>query len=79
MCREWLAMEHYRIHVMEEWPDGPRKEAGLAAARSALESLMRTMPQGPSFLCAACHSRRQTVTLIPSVPRAYALPSRLAA
>jgi hypothetical protein len=29
---ESLVVEHCRIHVMELWPDGPRKEAGLAAA-----------------------------------------------
>src|SRR5882757_4298677 len=26
---EPIAFEHYRIHVIELWPDGPRKEAGL--------------------------------------------------
>jgi len=43
MYNEWLAMQHYRIHVMEQWPDGPRKQAGLAAARSTIESLARIM------------------------------------
>jgi hypothetical protein len=38
MHSEWLAMEHYRIHLMETWPEGPVKEAGPAAAWSALES-----------------------------------------
>jgi len=43
MYTEWMAMEQYRIQVMEQWPDGPRKECGLAAARSALEGLFREM------------------------------------
>ena len=43
MHNEALAMEHYRIHVMEQWPDGPRKQAGLAAAQSTIESLARTV------------------------------------
>jgi hypothetical protein len=43
MHNQKLAMEHYRIHVMEQWPDGPRKQAGLAAARSTIESLARIM------------------------------------
>jgi hypothetical protein len=60
----WLAVEHYRIHVMELWPDGPRKEAGLAAARSTLWSLARTKPEGSSFTCMTCASRPQTVTSI---------------
>jgi hypothetical protein len=78
MDREWLAGEHYRIHVMELWPDGPRKEAGLAAARSALESLEETMPEGSSFACVICGSR-QTVSVIPSARRFHRLPSGLAA
>jgi hypothetical protein len=49
MHNEWPAVEHYRIHVMELWPDGPRKEAGLAAARSDLGSLVRIMPTGSPF------------------------------
>jgi hypothetical protein len=57
MLSEWLAVEHYRIHVMELWPEGIKKEAGLAAARSALESLARTIPEGSSFACATCASR----------------------
>jgi hypothetical protein len=59
MLSEWLAVEHYRIHVMELWPEGIRKEAGLAAARSALESLARTIPDGSSFACATCGSRHR--------------------
>jgi hypothetical protein len=47
---EWLALEHYRIHLMELWPDSPRKEAGLAAARSAIAS----MGARASFTCATC-------------------------
>jgi hypothetical protein len=79
MHSEWLAMEHYRIHLMESWPDGPKKEAGLASARSALESLARTVSEGSSFACAACASRRQPVTAIPRAPRIQRFPSGLAA
>jgi hypothetical protein len=41
MLREWIAMEHYRYHVVEERPDSPDKEAVLAAIRSSLASLSR--------------------------------------
>jgi hypothetical protein len=78
MHSEWLAMEHYRIHLMESWPDGPRKEAGLASARSGLESLARTVSEGSSFACSTC-AGRQTVTEIPCAPRIHRLPSGMAA
>jgi hypothetical protein len=51
MVSEWMAMERNRIAVMELWPDGPRKEAGLVAARSSLESLARNMREGCSVAC----------------------------
>lgn len=75
MRNSWLAFEHYRIHVMEQWPDGPVKEAGLSAARSALEKLMRTISGESSFRCATCASRRRAVIEMPS----NRLPSTLAA
>jgi hypothetical protein len=78
MHNEWLAGEHNRIHVMELWPDGPRKEAGLAAARSALDSLAGIIPSGSSFACAICGSR-QTVTLVPSGHRVFSVSLSLAA
>jgi hypothetical protein len=78
MYNDRLAMEHYRIHVMELWPDGPKKEAGLASARSALERITTATSSGSSFACTACASRR-TVTVIRSDPRVHKLPSGLAA
>lgn len=75
---EWLAAEHSRIHVMGLWPDGPRKEAGLAAAQSALESVTGTLPEGSSFVCMTCASS-QTVSQIPSCLPVRRLPSGLAA
>jgi len=79
MHDEWLAFEHHRIHVMELWPSGPKKEAGLAAARSALGSLTRTIPKESSFSCEACTSRRHVVTVIPLAPQVHRLSSCLAA
>ncbi|MGD1093768.1 MAG: hypothetical protein ABSB35_17485 [Bryobacteraceae bacterium] len=76
---EWIAFEHYRIHVIEQWPDGPRKQAGLASARSALDRVVRTMPEGSSFACAICASRRQIVTEMPGSSVIHKLPSTLAA
>ena len=39
MRHEWTAMERYRSHLVEEWPDTPYKKATLAAIRSSLASL----------------------------------------
>ena len=41
MGRQWLAMEHYRLHSVEAWPESPRKDAAVAAIRSKLDSLAR--------------------------------------
>jgi len=79
MFNERLAMEHYRIHVMELWPDGPKKEVGLASARSAIDCIARTMSKGSSFVCTACASRRSAVAVIPCAPRVQRLPFDLAA
>jgi len=43
MYTEWMGFEQYRIHVMERWPDCPRKRAGLASASSALDGIARSM------------------------------------
>ncbi len=66
MHTAWLATEHNRIHLIEEWPEGPRKEAALASARSALESLQRSLPCDETFRCAICHSRRNRLTFLAS-------------
>lgn len=61
MHTEWLAQEHYRIHLMEEWPDGARKDASLAAARGALSSLQQAGGSGlTGFVCEVCASRQDS-------------------
>jgi hypothetical protein len=72
MHTQWLAQEHYRIHLIEEWPEGPRKEAGLAAAKAALLSLEQTAPKpGATFLCEIC-AARQDLRISEVVPLALA-------
>ena len=78
MHTAWLANEHHRIHLIEQWPDGPRKQAALAAARSALESLENTDPDASTFLCAISATRRNHLTILDSpklmpLPRDYVL------
>jgi len=75
MLSEWSAMERYRIQVMELWPDGPRKEVGLASARSSLEALARGMPgchlqeRGAAFTCVIYTGSRPPVTPMPAASR----------
>ena len=37
---ESLAMEHYRLHTIERWPEGANKDAALASVRSTLAGLV---------------------------------------
>lgn len=55
---QWFTTEHHRLHVVEEWPDSPHKEAALAAIRSKLASLARNLPSGSHLVdCEACLNR----------------------
>ena len=56
---QWMKMEHYRLHVVEEWPDSPHKKAVLAAIRSTLGRLQTDLPSGFELpRCIVCSSRR---------------------
>jgi hypothetical protein len=58
MNSQWLKTEHHRLHVVEEWPDSPHKEAALNAIRSKLASLMHSLPPESSGSgCEICLSR----------------------
>jgi hypothetical protein len=58
MHRQWIAMEHYRLHCVEHWPDSPYKQAVLEAIHSALERLRTTSPVPlPKPECSICASR----------------------
>jgi hypothetical protein len=65
MLSEWMAVERNRIAVMEQWPEEPRKEAGLAAARSSLDNLARNMRKGCSVAYVTYPCMRQTPIEIP--------------
>jgi hypothetical protein len=65
MYSQWIRMEHYRMHLFETWPDGPRKTAHLAAARSALNALESAAPvAAPVFVCGICAARRRRAPII---------------
>jgi hypothetical protein len=55
---QWFNTEHHRLHIIEEWPDSPHKEAALAASRSKLESLARNLPVNSHPVhCEVCLNR----------------------
>jgi hypothetical protein len=59
MNSDWLATEHHRLHIVENWPDGPRKDAALKAIRSALASLLQSARTGADIpVCEVCLNRK---------------------
>lgn len=55
---ELLAMEHYRLHVIERWPTGANKDAALAGIRSALAGLLRASSGDTTrWICIVCGSQ----------------------
>lgn len=62
---EWIAMEHHRLHVVEEWPDSPHKAAALAAIHSTLQRLLRNQrPGAPVLACEVCLSRQKSAQIV---------------
>jgi hypothetical protein len=62
MKDQWLAMEHYRLHTVEEWPDGPYKDGALAAIQASVESLIRS-GAGP-IDCHICLGRKRRSNVV---------------
>jgi hypothetical protein len=76
MYEAWLAAEHSRLHLIEQWPDGLRKEAALAAVRSAMDGLVRRRRSDESgFQCFVCANRRNGVAIIEHPSRVQVFPS----
>jgi len=68
---QWFKTEHHRLHVIEEWPDGPQKQAALAAVRSKLASLARNLPGDADLArCEVClnHKERLGLLALTAVP-----------
>lgn len=62
---EWIAMEHHRLHLIEEWPDSPHKTAALAAIHSTLQGLLRNQrPGSPVLACEVCLSRQKSAPVV---------------
>ncbi len=53
---QWMKVEHYRLHCVEQWPESPYKHALLAGIRSALEGLKASLAPIEPERCAVCAS-----------------------
>lgn len=65
MLRQWVRMEHYRLHCAESWTDSPYKVAVVAAIHSALERLEAA--SGP-LDCTVCALRKKTTARVLMFP-----------
>jgi hypothetical protein len=62
MHAEWIATEHHRLHIIEEWPEGPHKEVAMAAIQSSLQSLLQNHGHdGALAACEVCLSRNKAI------------------
>ena len=60
MLRQLAAVEHHRLHCAEEWPDGPHKQAVIAAIHATLESLFANSGTSTGLSeCMACAGRKK--------------------
>lgn len=60
MYAEWVAAEHHRLHIVDNWPEGPHKEAALNAIHSSLQSLLQTTgPDQTLAMCEVCLSQKK--------------------
>jgi hypothetical protein len=76
MNKQWISMEHYRLHAIETWPAGPYRNAALAAVQSKLLSLLAELPGSVGAPeCSVCAGRRTPVELV-SVSRATQIDSK---
>lgn len=65
MLPEWIAVEHHRLHIVEDWPDSPFKSAVLAAIRSSMASLSRDpLAATAPTECCVCRSRKRTAVAV---------------
>jgi len=70
--RQFIRLQHYRLHCAEEWPDSPHKETVLAAVHSALARLeAAAIKPFEAPACMVCATRAKTlapVLMFPSRP-----------
>jgi hypothetical protein len=63
MNKQWTAVEHHRLHCVEEWPDSPYKQTVIAAIHARLWSLSRALhAAGEEWDCSVCSANRERTT-----------------
>jgi len=77
--RQWIKLEHSRLHRVEEWPQSAHKDAVLASIHATLTRLERANAEFTP--CTVCASRRakSNVVEFPSRSRALTLVTTPAA
>jgi hypothetical protein len=73
---QWIRMEHYRLHCVEEWPDSSHKDATLISIRSALQRLetASTAAVEPAQ-CMVCASRKTKWVVLQMPSRSTGSPA----
>jgi hypothetical protein len=66
---EWIAVEHYRLHLVENWPPSAHRDATLAAIHSSLASLDRNWRSAARQNCPTCMSEPPNVQVFPDGAR----------
>ena len=65
---QWIRMEHYRLHCVEEWPDSSYKDTTLTSIRSALQGLETASTAAvETAQCMVCASRK-TKSVVRQMP-----------
>ena len=80
--RQFLRVEHNRLHCVEQWPDSPYKEAVLATVHSSLERLeAAAIEPFERPACTICSARRPQapVIMFPTRPKGSSAGLRPAA
>jgi hypothetical protein len=71
----WLASEHYRLHLIEQWPESPRKQAVIEAIQSTLDSLSRLARRADeNFVCVVCETKKMKSKLLEMPPNREPAP-----
>ena len=78
--RQWIKVEHSRLHRVEEWPESAYKDAVLTAVQATLARLEQANA-AIKVPCTVCASRRpkSNVVEFPCRPRGLTLVTKPAA
>jgi hypothetical protein len=63
MNKQWTAVEHHRLHCVEEWPDSPYKRTVIAAIHARLRDLSSALQAaGEEWHCPVCSANKELAT-----------------